>query len=98
MEANIYNGIFNDENGQRFVRFLANLTQKAFGDVHERCIQTNSDKRMYRKALERVPTWSNQVFETDLNAILQEWPDITSAYNTCFIQYKVCTWGQLQNS
>ena len=85
MERAIYSGIFNDEIAQRYLRFLVSLANKGFYDLYNKCFSDNSTQ--YRKGLERVTTWSNGVFEKDLQTVMEEWPDCSNLYEQCFINY-----------
>ena len=85
MERAIYSGLFNDEVAQRYLRTIVLLAEKGFFELYEKCMPGNPNN--YRKGLERVTTWSNNVMEGDLKHIQTEYPDFDSLYDHCFISY-----------
>ena len=91
MERVIYNGVFNQEVSQRFLRVLIDLTNIGFKELFETCLPKNPQN--FKKGLERVATWSTNTILEDVTRITTMWPDSTSLYESVFVEYLKSTRG-----
>ena len=85
MDRAIYNGIFNDEISQRFLRVLIDLGNIGFEELYRKYMPDNSAN--YKKGLERSVNWSVNTILEDVQYLEKKWPDSPSLYSQVFLNY-----------
>jgi hypothetical protein len=85
MDRAIYNGIFNDETSQRFLRVLIDFGNIGFKELYKKCMPEN--ETYFKKGLERSVNWSVNTILEDVQNIEKIWTDASSLYSQVFINY-----------
>ena len=91
MDRAIYNGVFNDETSQRFIRVLTDLANIGYKELYQKCMPDNHSH--YKKGLERSTNWSVNTILEDVEHVEKMWPDASSLYSQVFINYVKSTRG-----
>ena len=82
-------GVLGTEEGQRFLQIAEQLTDRGFWGLYHRHAEDGDEKgdltmcQNYRKGLQRVPDWSEDILKDDLKSTLKNNPDFLICFREC---------------
>jgi hypothetical protein len=87
----LYSGIFSDEKVLQLLYCLQQLSENCFGKLHEVASEgqpsTNEYANRFRRGLESIETWRNEIKTVETNQAIQQYPELGSLYKYAIVKY-----------
>lgn len=84
-KLNIFTGIFDNEQGQRFLRIMNQAADNAFAELYTRCIPNQLAK--FSECLQRVNSWNLRLLEQETLKLQTTCPDSTDMFRAVYVEY-----------
>lgn len=84
-------GVFATEPGQRLLSMLLDFSDRAFESLYKK-VHGDTRSPYYKVGVARTPAWQDEVFQEDMAAVANEYPDMYETYAECFDRYAGERW------